>query len=66
MLFFVLFCFDKTMENVRNRIHVRVESNKNEYLKWKSLPSSISLKIFNNELVEIRESKVTLTLKKPA
>ena len=31
--------YGKTMENVRNRIYVKLVSNKKDYLKWTSKPS---------------------------
>ena len=34
----------KTAENVRNRIDVKLVSNKRDYLKWTSKPSYISHK----------------------
>ena len=54
------------MENLRNRIHVKLVRNETEYLKWRSKPSHMSRKIFENDLVTIRKNKVTLTLNKPA
>ena len=36
------------------------------YLKWRSKLSYMSLKIFDNNLVETRTNKVTLTLNEPA
>ena len=54
------------MENVRNRIDVKLVSNKKDYLKWTSKPSYMSHKIFDNDLVAIRKNKVTLTLNKLA
>ena len=36
------------------------------YSKWISMPNYMSQKIFDNDLVAIRKSKVTLTLIKPA
>ena len=51
------------MENLRNRIDVKLASNKKDYLKR---PSYMSQKIFDNNLVAIRKNKVTLTLNKPA
>ena len=50
----------KTMENLRNRIDVRRASYKKNYSKWTSKPSYVSQKIFDNDLVAIRKSKVTL------
>ena len=43
-------------------IDVRLVSNKKDYLKWTSKPSYMSQKIFDNDLVAIRRSKVTLIL----
>ena len=54
------------MENLRNKIDVRLVNHKKDYLKWTSKPSYISHKIFDNDLVAIRKNKVTLTLNKPA
>ena len=50
------------MKNKRNRIDVRLVNNKKNYLKCTSKPSYISHKIFDNNSVTIRKSKVTLTL----
>ena len=58
--------YGNTMENLRNRIDVKLVSNKKDYLKWTSKPSYMSHKIFVNDLVAIHKSKVTLTLNKPA
>ena len=49
------------MEDLRNRIHVKLVRNKKD-----SKSSYILDKIFYNGLVAIRKNKVTLTLKKPA
>ena len=57
---------EKTMENLKNRIDVKLVSNKIDYLKQTSKPSQMSHKIFDNELVAIRKNKVTLTLNKSA
>ena len=38
----------KTMANLRNRIDVKLVSNKRDYLKWTSKPSYMSHKIFDN------------------
>ena len=54
------------MENLRNRIDAQLVSNKKDYLKWTSEPSYMSHKLFDNDLVATRESKVTLMLNKPA
>ena len=58
--------YGKTMENVRNRIDVRLASNEKDYLKWTSKPICMSQKVFDNDLVVTRKSKIILTLNKPA
>ena len=58
--------YRKAMENLRNRIDVKLESNKKYYLKRTSKMTYMSHKIFNNDLVAISKSKVMLTLNKPA
>ena len=58
--------YGKTMENLRDRIDVRLASNKKDYLKWTSKPSYMSHIILDNALVAIHKSKVTLTLNTPA
>ena len=55
--------YGKTMENLRNRIHVKLVNYKQYYLKWTSKPSYMSHKTFDNDLVTIRKSKATLKLK---
>ena len=55
----------KTVENLRNRIDVKLVSNKKDYLKSTSRPSFVSHKIFDNDLVAIRKNKLTFTLSKP-
>ena len=54
--------YGKTMENLRNRIDVRLVSNEKDYLKWTSKRSYLSQKIFHNNLVAICKSKVTVRL----
>ena len=58
--------YGKTMENLKNRIHVKLENNEKYYLKCTSKPSYMSHKIFDNNLVAIQKSKVSLKLIKPA
>ena len=57
--------YGKTMENLRNRIDVKLVSNKKDYLKWTFKLSYMSRKIFDNDLVAIRKNKVSLMLNKP-
>ena len=54
------------MENLRNRIEVRLVDNERDYLKLTSKPSCMPHKIFDNDLVVIRKGKVTLNVNKPA
>ena len=54
--------YGKTMENLRNRINVRLVNNEKDYLKRTSKPSFMSHKIYANDLVIICKSKVTLIL----
>ena len=58
--------YSKMMENLRNRIDVKLVKNKKDYLKCTSKPSYMSYKIFDNNLVATRKSKVSLKLNKPA
>ena len=54
------------MQNLKNRIEVKLVNNKKDYLKCTSKPNYMSQKIFDNNLVAIRKSKVSLKLNKPA
>ena len=54
------------MENLGSRTDAKLLNNKRDYLKWKSKPSYMSHKIFENDSVGIRKIEVTLTLNKPA
>ena len=49
--------YSKIMENLRNRIDVRLVSNRKDYLKWTSKPSYMSQNVFHNDLVAIHKSK---------
>ena len=50
----------------RNRIDVKLVSNKEDVLKWTSKPSFMSQKIYENHLIAVHINKVPLTLNKPA
>ena len=58
--------YGKTMENLRNRIDVKLVSNKKDYLKCISKSSYMSHKIFDNDLATTCKSKTISTLNKPA
>ena len=57
--------FGKTMENLRERISVKLINNAKDYVKCISKPSFVSQKIFSKNLVAIHEIKSVLTLNKP-
>ena len=52
------------MENLGNRINVKLLNHKIDYLKCASETSYISHKVLNNNLVAMRKCKITLTLNK--
>ena len=53
------------IENLRNRINVRLVSKKKDQLvKMQIKNQATSQKIFDNDLFSIRKSKITLTFKK--
>ena len=58
--------YGKTIRSLRNRTDIKLVSNKKDYMKWTSKPRYMFQKLFDNDLVMIRKSKVTLTLNKPA
>ena len=58
--------YGKTMENIKNTVHVRLVNNEKVYLKWTSKSSYITQKIFDNHLVAIHKIKITLALNKQA
>ena len=58
--------YRKTMENLRNRINLKLVNNKTDYLKYTSKPSYLLHKTFDVNLVAIQKSKVALEVNKPA
>ena len=52
--------YGKTMKNLRNRINVKLVSNKKDYLKLISKPSCMSHKIFDDYLGAIQTQKTKL------
>ena len=58
--------YEKTIEHLWNRADVNLVNNERNYLKCTSKTSHISQKVFNNDLVVIRKSKIALNLHKPA
>ena len=57
--------YGKTMENLRNRIDVKLVNSEEGCLKCTSKPSYMPHKIFDNNLVAVRKRKVSLKLNKP-
>ena len=56
--------FGKTMENLRNRVDVKLVINEKKLIKLASKPTFVTSKIFNEKLVAVQEIKETLTLNK--
>ena len=54
------------MENLRNRIDVKLVNNEKYYLKFISKPNYMSHKIFDNNLVATRKGEIAIKLNKPA
>ena len=57
--------YGKTMENLRNRISVKIVNNEKHFLKHISKPTFISRKIFDKNYVATHEIKPILTPNKP-
>ena len=57
--------YGKAMENLRERIKVRLVYNAKDYKKWFSRPSFVSQKILNRNFVAIHEIKSVLRFDKP-
>ena len=57
--------FGKTMENIRNRVNVKLVNNKNKLRKLVAKPNFKSCKIFNENLVSVHMKKTSLTMIKP-
>ena len=57
--------YEKTMENMRKRIKIRITINEKDFLKYTSRPTYIGHKKFDKNLVVIYQKKELLTLNKP-
>ena len=57
--------YEETMENIRNRINVRLVNNAKDYIKYTSKPSFVPQKIFGETFVAVHEIKPVLMLDKP-
>ena len=54
------------MKNLSNRINVKLVNNEKDYFKCTSKPNRMSHKIFDNNFLAIRKSKVALKPNTPA
>lgn len=57
--------FGKTMENLRNRVNIKLVHTEKKLKKLCAKPSFDRLKIFNEDLVGVENKKVKLLLNKP-
>ena len=57
--------YGKTMENMRQRIKIRVVKNSQDFIKYTSRPTCVNWKVFENNLAAIHKKKISLTLSKP-
>ena len=57
--------FGKTMENIRNRVNVKLVDSGEQFKKLAAKPNYNSRKIFNENLVSVHMKKTSLTMDKP-
>ena len=57
--------FGKTMENIRNRVNVKLVDSGEQFKKLAAKPNYGSRKIFNENLVSVHMKKTSLTMNKP-
>ena len=57
--------FGKTMENIRNRVNVKLVNTGEQLKKLVAKPNYESRKIFNENLVSVHMKKTSLTMNKP-
>ena len=57
--------FGKTMENVRNRVDIRLVNNKEKFLKLAAKPNYHASTIFSENLVAVNMKRTKLVLNKP-
>ena len=57
--------FGKTMENIRNRVNVKLTNTEEQLKKLVAKPNYESRKIFNENLVSVHMKKTSLTMNKP-
>ena len=57
--------FGKTMENIRNRVDVKLVNTEEKFKKLVVKPNFKSRKIFNENLISVHMKKTSLTMNKP-
>ena len=57
--------FGKTMENIRNRVNVKLVNTEEKFKKLVAKPNFKSRKIFNENLISVHMKKTNLTMNKP-
>ena len=57
--------FGKTMENIRNRVNVKLVNSGEKFKKLAAKPNFIGRKIFYENLVSVHMKKTSLTMNKP-
>ena len=57
--------FGKTMENIRNRVDVKLVNTEDKFKKLVAKPNFKSRKIFNENLISVHMKKTSLTMNKP-
>ena len=50
---------------MRKRIQIRIVKNSQDFIKYKSRPTCVNWKVFENNLAAIYEKKIFLSLNKP-
>ena len=58
--------FGKTMKNLQKRADVKLATNEKKLYKLTSIPTYVSSKIFNENLMAVHKIKETLTLNRSA
>ena len=58
--------FGKTMENIRKRCNIYLETDPDHFLRQTAKPTFVSCKIFHENLVAIHMKKNFLKLNKPS
>ena len=58
--------FGKTMENIRKRSNIKLETDPDHFLRQVAKPTYVSSKIFHENLVAVHMKKSFLKLDKPS